>query len=346
MPHDDAPATTNDAETLGDALIELGSIADRTQFRLVTTSASFASSQEWVLAGYRTAAHWMADHLSICVATAREWIRVGRKLVELPPLAHAFGTGTLNYSKVRALSRLATPTNVNDLVDLAQMTPTEYLGHALAHWSKRHESDDERTDRHQRHRRLAYRVEPDGMVSGSFLLPPAEAAVVMAAVDAEMMRNHAVTELDAPAEDGDAATERPSLAQRRADALVRVARGTGRDVATEVVVHVRGDGCEMDDGTPVNDSVVAAMVPNALIRALIHDAAGKPINASARRRHPSTRQKRVVRERDRRCVDCGSADLLEYDHVPPFELTGRTVVEELELRCAPCPRHRHENDAA
>lgn len=56
---------------------------------------------------------------------------------------------------------------------------------------------------------------------------------------------------------------------------------------------------------------------------------------------PTTRQKLVVKERDRTCVDCGRTTLLEYDHVPAYETTGRTLVDELQLRCAPCHHRRH-----
>ena len=124
-----------------------------------------------------------------------------------------------------------------------------------------------------------------------------------------------------------------------------VADGTG-EVTTEVVLHVRGDGCHADDGTPIPDTVIAELVPDAFVRVLIHDAEGHPINASGRQRHPSARQKRVVKERDQVCVDCGRPDLLEYDHVPPFDKTGRTLVDELELRCAPCHQRRHRHRAA
>lgn len=336
------------ASCLGDVLIEAGDLINRSQHRLICLAASFASSDEWIHDGYNTAAHWIADHLDVCVATAREWIRVGRKLIELPDLEHAFSTGTLSYSKVRTLSRIATPDTVQELIDIAQMTPVDYLGHALAAWSKKNETDDQRTARHQLQRRLSYRVEPDGMISGSFRMPPAEAGIVMTAIDAQMMRRRALavagrathSEIHAPA------GVHPSVAQQRADALVDVAMGIGGSVITELIVHVRGDGCTLDNGTPLNDSVVAAMVPSAHLRALIHDAEGRPINASSRQRHPTTRQKRVVKERDRRCIDCGSYDLLEFDHDPEFAQSGRTVVDELKLRCGPCHYQRHGNEAA
>jgi hypothetical protein len=53
----------------------------------------------------------------------------------------------------------------------------------------------------------------------------------------------------------------------------------------------------------------------------------------------------VVLERHRRCVDCGDTELLEYDHQPPFEVTRRTIVDELEPRCRTCHRARHRRAA-
>jgi len=133
----------------------------------------------------------------------------------------------------------------------------------------------------------------------------------------------------------------PSVAQQRADALIELIAAGGATPATEIVLHVRGDGCTLDDGTPVAGTIVERIAPDAFLRALIHDAQGHPIDASGRHRHPTTRQRRVVRERDRGCVDCGATEFLEYDHEPPYDQTGRTVVGELRLRCRDCHRARH-----
>jgi hypothetical protein len=138
----------------------------------------------------------------------------------------------------------------------------------------------------------------------------------------------------------------PSLAQQHADAFASLLREGGGALSTEVVLHVRADGASLDDGSPLPLSVVQQIAPDAFLRALIHDAEGRPINAGAARRHPSTRQKRVVKERDRVCVDCGASTLLQYDHVPDYEVTRHTVVEELQLRCAPCHQRRHRHEAA
>lgn len=139
----------------------------------------------------------------------------------------------------------------------------------------------------------------------------------------------------------------PTLAQQRADAFVVLFSGVDIDLSTEVVVHVRGDGNTLDDGTPISDNAIARTLDDSYVRLLIHDADRKPINASGRHRHPTERQKRVVMEtHNHECVDCGSTDLLEIDHNPPFEQTRRTLVEELLPRCAPCHRAktRHERE--
>jgi hypothetical protein len=138
----------------------------------------------------------------------------------------------------------------------------------------------------------------------------------------------------------------PSIAQQRADALVELATRGGGSVETELVVHVRGDGSTLDDGTPIAGSIVERIAPASFLRALIHDAERRPINASGRHRHPTARQKRVVKERDRVCVDCGGGELLEYDHDPDFEISQHTLVEELRLRCCNCHHDRHRKEGS
>lgn len=105
---------------------------------------------------------------------------------------------------------------------------------------------------------------------------------------------------------GDNTEPWPSLSQQRSDALLALLSGGGSNVTTEVVFHVQGDGASLDDGTPVSESAVIETLGGSFVRAIICNAEGQPVNASSRRRNPSTPQKRVVKARDRSCVDCGS----------------------------------------
>jgi hypothetical protein len=306
------------------------------QHRLVELVVALDDSGEWTADDAATCAHWVAKALDIQICTAREWLRIGRKLAVLPSIAGSFADGRLSYSKVRALTRVATPETETALCELAHRVPAGRLGHALAAWLTRHETPEETEARQHAARGVWWRVDPDGMAAGFFRLPPEHAVAITAAIDGELMRGWPRRDASADAWNG-----WPSVAQQRADALVRLAGGGGTQQMTELVLHVRGDGVTLDDGTPVAGSVVERIVPDAFLRALIHDAEGRPVNASGRHRHPSTRQRRVVKERDRVCVDCGASEFLEYDHEPEFERSRHTVVDELRLRCRNCHRARH-----
>lgn len=50
------------------------------------------------------------------VSTPRERVRTARALFDLPKTSEAFEKGELSYSKVRAITRVATPQNEDVLV--------------------------------------------------------------------------------------------------------------------------------------------------------------------------------------------------------------------------------------
>jgi len=304
------------------------------QRRLIRLVVELEDSGEWAVDGSPTCAHWVADALDVEVCTAREWLRVGRALVSLPKLDALFDRGEVSYSKVRAVTRVATPRNEAQLCTIALREPAGRLATALAAHLATYETPAETEQRHRNATRLTTRVEPDGMVVGTFRLPPLSGGQLMAAVDAEVKGRR-------PDASADASARWPSFARQRAEALVELATSGGASVETEVVLHVRGDGCTLDDGTPIVGSVIERIAPESFIRVLIHDAERRPINASGRHRYPTDRQRRVVHERDRHCP-CGSDEFLQYHHDPPFDESKQTVVEELWLRC---PRCHHDDHA-
>lgn len=323
---------TRPAGPLGTRLLELAKALHQDQHQLVVTAAAFADSGEWAIDGASSAGAWLAAVADVEACTAREWIRIGRLVEDLPTIAADFAAGRLSYAKVRTLTRLATPDNDAELAALARPVPASSLGCVLAAWQNQHHSGAEIDAYHQRQRSLRWRTDPDGMVTFTIRVPPQLAATLIAVLTAIVMKAKQVRYSD-----GECAT----LAQQHADALATLLSEGAGQIDTEIVLHVRSDGSTCDDGTPITDTALADLVPEAFVRALVHDAEGRPINASARQRHPTVRQRRVVKERDRACIDCGRHAILHYDHNPPFEDTGHTVIDELELRCAPCHRQRH-----
>ena len=319
---------------IGTRLLDVGWDANDHQAQVVHLAAAFAESGEWAMDGYATAGRWIAHHLDLALRTANEWIRVGRSLQELPATSDALAAQTISFSKAKELTRSATPQNERDLLSIAESVPAARLSAEIAAWFNRSQPEEQLDESQHDNRSLTWRTEPDGTVSFFGRLTPMQAGELIAAVDSSVMARS----LSSRSPDD----EWPSLAQQRADALIEVATSGGSNVQAEVVLHVRGNGATLDDGTPITGTAVAQVIEESFVRALIHDAEGRPINASSRQRHPTARQRRVVKERDRVCVDCGSPDLLEYDHVPDYAESKRTVIDELHLRCAPCHAFRHK----
>ena len=320
-------------------LVELGRRISRGHFDLCIGSARFADGPVWIAQGAPSAAHWLAERLDVAPSTVREWIRIGRTLGAFGPSASAFAEGRLSYAKIQVLTRYLTAENEAELLDLAERVPAANLPEAIAAWTMANEPGEVIDARHRRDRSVHIRNHADGTRTTTIRTNGIIGGALQAAIDSEVMRAKLEREPDGTW---------PTVAQQRHDALARLIDGTGGggrgNIDYEVVVHVRGDGCTLDDGTPVTESAVARVLDRSFVRLLIHGADRKPVNASTRRRLPNKRQKRLVKERDRACIDCGRSDLLTFDHNPPWHQTRRTHTDELQLRCSPCHRRRHDNE--
>jgi hypothetical protein len=76
-------------------------------------------------------ARWLAFRCGLSVREAREYVRVGEALAQLPLLRAAFSRGELTLTKVRALTRVATPTCEEGLLELASVLTASQLLRAL-----------------------------------------------------------------------------------------------------------------------------------------------------------------------------------------------------------------------
>ena len=76
---------------------------------------------------------------------------------------------------------------------------------------------------------------------------------------------------------------------------------------------------------------------------LTHKSSYNEINEEKRSRHISSQVRREVWRRDfGRCVECGSRDKLEYDHIIPFSKGGSNTARNIELLCENCNRKKHD----
>src|SRR5437773_8834370 len=95
-------------DRLGDEIAELAAHLDAATARLLALIREFDALGGWNH-GFRSCAHWLSHRGGMNLGAGREHVRVARALGSLPRLADALGRGELSYSKVRALTRVATP---------------------------------------------------------------------------------------------------------------------------------------------------------------------------------------------------------------------------------------------
>jgi hypothetical protein len=93
---------------------------------------------------------------------------------------------------------------------------------------------------------------------------------------------------------------------------------------------------------PDFQAILADLPDDPERRALVEAEVGPaPGAGAARREHIPERVRHEVWRRDEgRCVDCGSAERLEFDHVIPWSKGGSNTARNLRLLCEPCNRRK------
>jgi hypothetical protein len=148
---DAAAATDVDTiERLGDEITVLAAQIHAITQRFLAMIAEFDRLRGWELAGYRDCAHWLSVRTGIDRGAAQEKVRAARALVRLPLTREAMGRGELSFSKVRALTRKATPESERELLELARGVTTAQLERTLRAWEKGSRQDEAARER-ERH---------------------------------------------------------------------------------------------------------------------------------------------------------------------------------------------------
>ena len=124
-----------DLEQLGERIAALsGQIAAATA-QLLTLIREFDEREGWNT-GFLSCAHWLSWRTGLAPGPAREKVRVARALATLPRIADALRRGALSYSKVRALTRVATPDTESMLLDFATAGTTTQVERLVRGWRR------------------------------------------------------------------------------------------------------------------------------------------------------------------------------------------------------------------
>ncbi|HEY3724894.1 MAG TPA: DUF222 domain-containing protein [Acidimicrobiia bacterium] len=285
-----------------------------------------------------SAAHWLSWKCGISRRTAQDYVRVGRALEELPVMTAAFGAGRLSYSKVRAMTRVATSRTESDLVEVARHGTAAHIDRIVAGYcTVQRNVDPDRARAQLRRRGVWYETAEDGMVTITVRGAADATQAILRAIDA------ASTVLADPVDDPDA----PGAA-RRFDALEHVARvylepDARAAPATELVVHAdvetlaeqQPGRCEIEGGPSLTALALERLSCDAGVRLAI-EREGSTIDVGRRTRSIPPALRRAIVDRDRGvcrfpgCTHCGR---LQIHHRQPWSRGGRTEPANLLLVC-------------
>lgn len=304
----------------------------------------------WAHTGARSCVDWLGWRIGMAAGTAREHLRVARALKKLPLIDAEMERGKLSYSKVRALTRVATPENEETLSDMALNSTAAMLericrGVKLAS----RDEDGELIATPEPERWVNSRWEGDGMTRVTAVLSADEAELLM-----ETLRSVRETMKS------DESEAEPSLA----DALVHVAeqaaaekkvqeaqtRTTGGD-AQMVVLHLResmlGDGVvtQLEDGSRVSAETFRRVACDASLLPVLEGELGQVLNVGRKTRSIPSAVRRAVEAKHGRCCSfpgCTSTRFIHFHHVQHWAHGGETSARNLLPLCSFHHRLVHE----
>jgi hypothetical protein len=306
-------------------------------------------------------AQWVAFRCGIPGREAREVVRVAEALPKLPAIREAFGRGELTFAKVRALTRVATPSSDEALLELASALTASQLERALRAF--RRLAAEEAAETHALEY-VDYHWAEDGSLYLRARLPAEDGLVVVRALEAardeiraRRRAERAAARDAAPAAEATAREFEPPRALN-VEALVEVARsaldsaGEQAPPRARVTVHVDAlaltrDGAgrsELEDGPVIAPETARRLGCDAETVATI-ERDGLPLSVGRARRTVPPALRRLLEARDEgtcRWPGCERSRSLDAHHRTHWAHGGETSLENLVLLCPHHHRLVHE----
>lgn len=248
----------DDNDQLADEITTLAGQINAANYRFLKLLAEFDRRGAWVDAGIRSCAYWLNWKCGIAMNAAREKVRVARALDDLPEINEAFEKGELSFSKVRAMTRIATAENESNLLMVANYGTAQHMevlvrayrlvspqcdaDEGIANkvfedvaFGNIKSADNKKSEHQQDQRKVSCYQDDDGMWHIQALLPAEEGGLLVKVLqelgdrlvaDSSTAQTEASLEKEMEPEpeiEDEKVTAVTSFPQRRADALVAIA---------------------------------------------------------------------------------------------------------------------------
>ena len=339
-----------------DQITELAGHLNAANARWLALIAEFDRRGAWAEWGVKSCAHWLNWKCGLDLGAAREKLRVAHALEALPRIAAAMASGSLSYSKARAMTRVADTATEAYFLNVALHGTAHQVEKLVRAFRRAQESQElSREAQQQANRSLSWFHDEDGSLVIKARLPAEAGAVFLKALEA------AGNELPPP--DVSAATSLEpvqSSTSRRADALALMAESflasdqqalSGGD-RQQIVVHVdaqtlrhgHAGRCELEEGPGIASETARRLACDASLVVLIENEQGEPLNVGRKTRTIPPALRRALNSRDRGCrfPGCTHTRFVDGHHVQHWAQGGETKLSNLVSLCRFHHRLVHE----
>jgi len=305
-------------------------------YELLVLIREFDERAGWLKWGLKNCAEWLAWRCDLSMTTALEKVRVAHALKTLPGISGAFAAGELSYSKVRALTRVATSRNEDDLLVFALRATATHVAERCRELRCGSEDSIDSAARAYVNRSLRVRRDQNRhTITITVELPLDTGELIEKALD--KARDDEV--LAGPD------LEDTSWSTRQADAFVNMVgtylSGDNSNAHSNdnylVTVHVDQSaltGGEGRSALPIESVKRLCCDGNAVV--ITEDDKGEPLSIGRKSRIVPTAMQRALRSRDRNSCTfpgCHNRRFLHSHHVEHWSNGGETRLDNLMLLC-------------
>ena len=353
-------------------LTELWGHLTAATYRFLMLVAEFDRSEAYARHGLPSTAHWLNWQCGIGMTAARAKVRVARALERLPEVSAGFARGEFSYSKVRAITRVATPANESVLAHIARYGTASHVEKLVRkyRWTQRRDAEKNALSQHVNRCVHYFYDESDTFVLNA-RLPPEIGAIVAKALQAagDVLRespDHEVRdERSELARQGESTLPWSALstarAADRADALRLVAdaflaarseevESTSLGDRFQVVVHAdqavltepvaaaesEPHRSELDAGPALALATVRRLCCDGTAVGILEGRDGEPLNIGRKSRAipPAIRRSMLARDGGCRFPGCDRTRFCDGHHVKHWASGGETKLGNLVTLCS------------
>jgi len=336
-------------------------------YRFLQLLAEYDRTKGYERHGLVNCAQWLNWMCGIGAVAAREKVRVARALENLPQISALFAKGELSYSKVRAMTRVATSETESVLVNVALHGTASHVEKLVQkyRWTERRDAGKLAQQRHL-DRTLSYFFDGDDFVIHG-RLPPEVGMIVRKALETagDLLRKSALDPLaqregHIAAGTWALAYQEMSAGAKRADALRLLAETFLANPADEpdfcpnaeryqVVVHVdqavlqsavavddsEAHRCELGDGPALALDTVRRLACDSSAVGIVEGRDGEPLDIGRKTRIIPVAMQRALHSRDGGCrfPGCDRTRFTQGHHIKHWADHGETKLDNLVSLC-------------